>query len=510
VGDRVDTGESLAMGVTDARRCVAYLLVPESDEYIAVMEVLESSVIDLTPAEVTEALARSGTPIDGRTVEARLDKLAFWHAVSARTDATLIRTRAELLSRNWRYTATPAGRQVQRFYRTVLAGAATMREIPLASLGRVVGSLERLRDQPDLSAGETAELIGRLFTGHDDLDSALVGAEDTLAGLADRFDLDDGSTAELKGMLVDYATRVAAELERGAARAHAALDALGDRYRSLAETSVAMSDAKNLIEAGALVASRGGRRQDWEGLRGWFDPSTGRAARFAMRLVRALPGMHVNLRRLHTSTGTATGRSRALAFARACAHPEFGTAVFLAALGDHSWRKLYGTGDDDDLLRLPSWRTGPLVPVPEILHNTGRSGARGRPPAARDDAAARERVAVAREARRQAHDAALREILTAGPEAPLSEPAGRVALAALMATTRSRSRGGRRTCITDGLACTLVHTGFGAGVLLAPSWRVVVPGRVLTFHLPGRQASFAAAAVPEPPRSLRVLVEGVA
>jgi uncharacterized protein (TIGR02677 family) len=506
--DGSESGEWVRLGVCDARRSVAYLLAPESDEYIAVMEVLESSVTDLTPAEVSEALARAGSAIDGRAVEKRLDQLVAWDAVSARTDAKLIRTRAELLSRNWRYTATPAGRQVQRFYRTVLAGAATMREIPLASLARVVDGLERLRDEPELTGGDIAELISRLFTGHDDLDSALVGAEDMLSGLADRFDLDDDRTAELKGLLVDYATRVAAELERGAGRAHAALTVLRPRYPALAETAVAMSDARSLIEAGALTASRGGRAADWEGLRAWFDPGTGRAARFAMRLVRALPAMHVNLRRLHTSSGTATGRARALAFARACADPELGTSVFLAALGDHSWRKLHGTADEEDATRLPSWRTGPLVPVPELLHKTGRAGPRGRPPAARDDAAARERVAAARAARRQDHDAALRAVLAATPGAPLSEPAARVALAALMATVRSRPRKGRRSSTFDGLGCTLLYTGVGAGIVRAPTWRVVVPGRRIVFHLPGEQP--VAATAPEPPTDLRLTIEGVA
>lgn len=278
------------LGVEDARRSVAYLLAPASDDYIAVMEALESSVTDLTPAEVTRALTRSGLDLDARTVEARLDKLVAWHAVSPRTDATLIRTRAELLAKNWRYTATPAGRQVQRFYRTVLAGAATMREIPLSSLARLVACLERLRDEPELDDAEAAELIGRLFTSHDDLDSALVGAEDALGGLADRFDLDEEHTTELKSLLVDYATRVAAELERGALRADAALSALRNRYPALAAVAVSTSDARSLIEAGALTASRGGRPEDWEGLRSWFDPSTGRAARFAMRLVRPCPG----------------------------------------------------------------------------------------------------------------------------------------------------------------------------------------------------------------------------
>lgn len=50
------------------------------------MAVLESSVTDLTPAEVTAALRGAGAVLDERTVEARLDKPREWTAVSARTD----------------------------------------------------------------------------------------------------------------------------------------------------------------------------------------------------------------------------------------------------------------------------------------------------------------------------------------------------------------------------------------------------------------------------------------
>lgn len=128
------------------------------------------------------------------------------------------------MARNWRWTATPVGRQAQRFYRTVLAGTPALREIPLTGLNRIVTAAETLARTVPLSAGAEAgeagvDLIGTLFTAHDDLDSALVGAEDALAALADRFDLDDDATGELKGLVVDYATRVAAELDTGSARA---------------------------------------------------------------------------------------------------------------------------------------------------------------------------------------------------------------------------------------------------------------------------------------------------
>jgi hypothetical protein len=487
-----DTESLVASRFSDARSALIYLVVRESDQYVAIMDALESSITDLTPREVgSRVRVATGLSLEDAVVEDRLDKLREWGAVSARTDASRILRHADLLARNWRYTATPVGRQVQRFYRKVLAGTPTVREIPLSSLARVVEAAEALVASPDVGP-ETAELVGRLFVNHDDLDSALVGAEDNLAGLVDRFDLNEESTAELKALLVGYATHVAVELGRGSGRAHRALSTLRGRFPDFAAAAVRASEARALIERGALGASRGGSVEDWNALLAWFDPDAGRAERFALRLVRALPGMHVNLRRLHTSSGTATNRSRALALARACAHPAHGTAVFLAALGDHPWRKLYGEAPDTDSPRVRSWRDSPRVDVPELLRLTGRVGARGRAPAARDDAAARSAVAQARARRMAEHAEAVREVLTASPRETLSDRAARVALAALMAATRAKSENGRRVGVRDGLGCTLVHTGSGAGTILAPSWRVLTPRRVPVFHQPGVAASWPA------------------
>ncbi|UOY03714.1 DUF2397 family protein [Blastococcus sp. PRF04-17] len=492
--------------VTDARRAMAYLVAPEADDYIAIMAVLEASVTDMTPAEVASALREASTPLNSDTVETRLDQLRDWTAASARTDTSRILRYADLMARNWRWTATPAGRQVQRFYTTVLAATPTMREIPLSSLNRVVASLEHLAltmpaDAMVPDAAEAAEHIGRLFTSHDDLDMALVGAEDTLATLADRFDLDDAATAELKQLLVEYATRIAGELESGSARAHRALLALQPSFAALADSAVAASDARALIDRGALTASRGGRRSDWFQLLAWCDPMSGRAARFAMRLVRALPGMHANLRRLHASSATATGRARALQLARACADPRFGPAVFLAAVGDHPWRKLYGEADDDELMRAPSWWDGPPVEVPDLLRAVGRTGARGRAGAARDHAAARAEVAARRAARRARHAAAVREVLAAAPGAELSDGAARVALAALLAAARIRAAGprrDRRSAQRDGLACTLFRVPGHVGLVRAPTWKVWLPGRAVVFHAVGTRVAAPQMTAPDP------------
>jgi hypothetical protein len=482
-----DSGESaedrvVAAQLEDARRAVIYLVVQESAQYIAIMDVLESSITDLTPGEIGARLQSAGTPIEQGVLEARLDKLREWAAVSARTDSSRILRHADLLARNWRYTATPAGRQVQRFYRKVLAGAPAVREIPLSSLARVVEAAEQLAALADIK--EANAVIGQLFVNQDHLDAALVGAEDSLAGLVDRFDLNDQSTAELKTLLVGYATHVATELDRGSARAYRALWALRTRFTDLATNAVRASEAHLLIERGALAASHGGRAEDWEALLAWFDPSTGRAARFALRLVRALPGMHVNLRRLHSSSGTATSRGRALALARACLNPTHGTAILLAVLGDHSWRKLYGESDDVDATRIRSWRDAPFVKVPELLRATGRTGARGWVPAARDDTEARELIRARRAQRAAEHAEAIGEVLATPMGVRMSDRAARVALGALLAAVRTGSSNGRRTADRDGLACTLFHTASGDGVIAAPSWRVVTPGRIPVFHLP--------------------------
>ena len=113
-------------------------------------------------------------------------------------------------------------------------------------------------------------MVAQVFTAHDDLDGALVGAEDALAALADRFDLDDERAAELEGLLVDYATHVAVELRRGSARASRALEFAHRRLRrSSPRSTVEDSSARELIARGALTASKGaGSRTGLAWLRG--------------------------------------------------------------------------------------------------------------------------------------------------------------------------------------------------------------------------------------------------
>lgn len=511
-GPAPDDVEGAPDRYTDGRVVLSYLLAEAAGDYIAIMDALDSSVIELSPPEVASAVSEGGRPLRVEVVEDRLERLRYWGAAHATTDSSRILRHSDLLARNWRYTATAMGRQVHRFYKSMLAGTPAMREIPLAGLSRIVRALDTLRDGAGsvAAAEDVSEAVSVVFVNHDDLDGALVGAEDALAALADRYDLDDASTAELRVLLVDYATRVATELEDGAVLAAHLLTILRPRFAELASVPVAASQARALIERGTLVAAKGGRVEDWEGLAAWFDPASGRAARFSMRLVRALPGMHANLRRLHTSAGAATSRSRALRLAAASRDPRFGRAIALAALGDHQWRKLHGEADDAELSRVPSWAAGPCAPVPELLALIGRGGTGGRIPAAPDDGAARAAVQASRSRRAVEHAAAVAEILGAPHGQRLSEPAARVALDTLLAASRRSALGGARTAVKDGLACTIFRTPDGppddlrppdalraplsvgtAGgeVPLAvggPRWTVWTPGRTVVFHRPGQ------------------------
>jgi uncharacterized protein (TIGR02677 family) len=500
--------QALSAVAADSRRAVAYLVAPESDEYIAIMRVLEGSTADLTPDQVTTELRTAGLPLDTRVVESRLSQLRDWSAASARSDQAHVRRVQDLLLKNFRYTATRAGRQVQRFYDTALAGTPAMREIPLQSLNVVVTALEELVGHPG-DGFSTSGRVHSLFIAHDDLDSALVGAEDTLMALANRFDLDDDRTGELKTLLVSYATRVAVELEKGADRAIRALDQLRPRFGQLAAASVAASDAADLITHDLLSASKGGREEDWIGLTAWFDPLTGRSARFSQRMVTAIPTFYTNLRRLHTSGESGTSRARALLLAKACQDPEHGTMILLAALGDHSWRKLHGETEETGVGRTPSWRDGPRVELPPGLRTHAKAGIRGRAARPIDDTAAKAAVAMARQERLIAHREALLEIFGSEPGAMLSHPAARVALVALMDAVRQAPSGTARTAVRDGLACTIFWTGTGVGGLRAPSWRAWLPGRALSFHRPGKRPANPVRAADDPGGLVQLDMEGV-
>lgn len=483
------------------QRAFSYLLAPQSRHYIGIMDILEAAVNDVTALEVSQGLAQVGIETSVADVEQRLMQLREWHVVLGRPDSSGLRVAADLLKRNWRFAATRLGRQIQRFYRATLNADPVVREVALPSLQRIISALgaltSRFVDNDSLSNITTTDdggtpsgsLVTQLFVDHDALDQSLIGAEESLTGLADRFDLDLQATLELKSMLVGYATHLANELDRGAALVREYLDLLEPHIPVLAQTTVEASSARELIERGALQASRGGNPNDWEALAAWFHSSSGRTARFSLSMVQALPGMHANLRRQHSASSIATNRSRSLALARASLNAEFGAAITVAALGDHSWRKLHGVADDEQTTGSVPWRLGPKVEIPELLRLIGRSGPRGKFPTVPDDTRWRELAEHNRRNRDARQRSGVEEILQldlklTGGIYEVSDHAAREAMSVLMLAVRGRPVRGVRHAARHGLACSVVRVRGRTGCISAPTWRVLLPGRVIVFHGP--------------------------
>src|SRR5262245_57707453 len=100
VGERGEqpNGEA-ASAPGDSRSAIIYLTSPNAEDYIAIMDVLEASVTEMTAAEVTTALVLAGHRLPADLVETRLDSLKSNGAVSARSDTSRARRYSELLAR---------------------------------------------------------------------------------------------------------------------------------------------------------------------------------------------------------------------------------------------------------------------------------------------------------------------------------------------------------------------------------------------------------------------------
>ncbi|MFD5898666.1 DUF2397 family protein [Streptomyces sp. NPDC060366] len=467
----------------DPARPFGYVLSPRREQYVAIMGVLERSVDELTPAGVVRALAAQGVVMPLAVVVQRLRALCdTFLAGSGRPDSQIERWK-ELDGARWRYSATPRGRQVHRLWSQMVAEGVVQREIPLDGLARIHGALSGLAGGQELREAEVSGLAGQVFVEHDFLDAALVGQADMLARLAHRFDLAPQATVELKQLIVEYATHVVVHMDRAVALIHQQLLGLRPRFGDLAQARQGQSHAGPLVERGVLAPARGLRVADWEQLLAWFSPGTGKAARFGLQLVRAIPMMHANLRRDQSVSGPGTMRSKALSLAVACQSPRYGQAVLRASLGDHPWTKLHTSAEgENEGVGVVSWHEGPRVPALALLRATGQSGPRGRvaPRKSRKEAA---RVAAAQRAQRQAElRAAAAEVLAGA--GPLSDRACRAALKAVVAAVQAAECGGCRTGRAGEVGCTLTVEEGAVGRVEGYRWSVLVPGRRVVFHPP--------------------------
>ncbi|MFE1764068.1 DUF2397 domain-containing protein [Streptomyces angustmyceticus] len=462
----------------DPSRVFGYVVSTVREEYAAIMDVLDQAVDHLTPAQISVQLAAGGIDLHPVVVAQRLRALRdTFLAVSGQPDNDIERWQ-ELNGARWRYTATAQGRQVQRLWTLLAAEGMVQREIPLDGLARIREALAALQEEA-VAPQDLVKLAGQAFVEHDQLDASLVGQADMLAQLADRFDLDADGTAELKQLIVEYATHVVVHLDREVVAVHAQLVRLRPRFAELAAVCRAQSRAGALVARGVLAPSRGAQEGDWEQLLSWFAPASGRAARFWLQLVRAIPMMHANLRRQQSVAGPGTLRARALSLAAACRDARWGEAVFRASLADRPWVKLHtcAEGEGGEVV---SWHAGPRVPALAMLRASGQSGPRGTVAPRRDRAEAAREVARDRERVEAEQRAAVAEVLAG--VFPLSDRACRVALRAVMAAARGVQVGGVRAGRVGGVGCVLTAVEGALGRVDGVGWSVLVPGRQVAFH----------------------------
>ncbi|MER6334483.1 DUF2397 family protein [Streptomyces sp. NPDC001034] len=491
------------MAAGDPARVVGYLLSPLRGQYLAIMEVLEQSVDHLTPAQVRVALATAGMELPLTVVTARLRALNdTFLAVSGRPDSDVERWH-ELNGARWRYSATPRGRLVQRLWAQMASDGLVPREIPMDGLSRIHRALAALNGDEAADA-DLFDLAGQVFVEHDHLDGALVGQADMLAQLADRFDLDLRATGELKQLILEYATHVVVQLDAAVVRIHAELVRLRPRFDELAAARCRQSPAGALVTRGVLAPARGLRAADWEQLVGWFSPGDGKAARFGLQLVRAIPMLHANLLRHQSVAGPATLRARALSLAVGCQDPRYGRAVLRQSLADRPWTKLH-TVAEGETGEVVSWHEGARVAALAMLRASGQSSPRGRVSGRkpRDESAAAQRRAE----RQAEHAVAVAEVLAGA--GPLSERACRLALRAVLAAARAPEDASGRLGQAEGVGCTLTAVEGMVGRVDGVRWSVLVPGWRILFHPPNR--AVAARRVPAgrqaAPAKVAVLVE---
>ena len=83
----------------DERGALAYLVLGEVSDYIAIMDVLESSVNDLSPAQIVAAITNAGHVLDLDVIERRLDQLREWGNVHATTNESKVLRVSDILAR---------------------------------------------------------------------------------------------------------------------------------------------------------------------------------------------------------------------------------------------------------------------------------------------------------------------------------------------------------------------------------------------------------------------------
>ena len=416
-----------------------YVTAENAHSYRAIMQVFfearERYEIELRPADVRDALARSGLHhdlelTDEAELDRHLDQLDAWGNLQRSHDTAAVARVEDFYRRRFLYRLTPVGEAAHKAVCEVEATVGRSGALQTSMLVEIRDALSELAAAA--RAGDAAGLARALHRLRAAFDSLTEEANLFLSeldrhasgpGAAER--VDEERFLAHKQALLAYLGRFVADLKRLAPEIEervAEAEALSpERFIALAATAAERPPA---LDGGDPIAQWiGAERERWEGIRAWFagsareGPRVGRLQAKARESVARLMRTLARLDERHARAVDRGADFRTLArwFAEA-ATDEDAHALFASALGLYPGRHFHIEEDDPELTRAStSWWEANPVEVPVRLRTHGAVQRTGRTPQVLDFGDGRAWLAARRKRERAQVDVALARFAGRGP-----------------------------------------------------------------------------------------------
>ena len=411
-----------------------HVTAENAPSYRAIVEVFaearEHYQIELRPADVREALARSGFNhqldlANEAELDRHLDQLDAWGNLQRSHDTAAVARIEDFYRRRYLYRLTPAGEAAHRAVREVEETVGRSGALQTSMLVEIRDALSALVE--GARASDAAALARALHRLHAAFESLTEEANLFLAELdrhvsAER--VDEARFLAHKHALLAYLGRFVADLKRLAPEIADRVDeaeALSpDRFIALAAEA---AERPPSLDGGDPVAAWiTAERGRWGGIRAWFaaggevprvERLQAKARESVARLTRAL----ARLDERHARSVDRAADFRTLArWCAAAASDDDAHALYASALGLYSSRHFHIAEDDPELTRTStSWWDAAPVEIPVRLRTHGAVSRSGRPPPALDFADGRAWLAARRKRERAQLDAALTRFAGRGP-----------------------------------------------------------------------------------------------
>jgi uncharacterized protein (TIGR02677 family) len=387
--------------------------------------------IELRPADVREALARSGLQheldlADEAGLDRHLDQLDAWGNLQRSHDTAAVARVEDFYRRRYLYRLTPVGEAAHRAVREVeetVGRSGALQTSMLVEIRDALGALAEAARAGD--AAGLARALHRLRAAFESLteEANLFLSELDRHVASER--VDEARFLAHKHALLAYLGRFVADLKRLApeiAERVAEAEALGpERFIALAADAAERPPA---LDGGDPVAAWvASERARWVGIRAWFAGTSGepprverlqaKARESVARLTRAL----ARLDERHARSVDRAADFRILA--RWCADAatdDDAHALYAAAFGLYPARHFHVGENDPELTRAStSWWDATPVEIPVRLRTHGAVSRAGRPPPVLSFEDGRAWLAARRKRERAQIDAALARFAGRGP-----------------------------------------------------------------------------------------------